>query len=366
MFQTLVDCANSLEKKLKAEVDHNTEIEVRDLMARYTTNVIASVAFGIEVDSINEPNCSFRHYGKKAFAPTLKNAIRNALFLILPKIAKLIKLKTVESDYEKFIFSMVKQTIDHREKNNIQRKDFMQLLLQLRNTGNVDRGDEWNFTSTKDELKKLSINELAAQVHVFFLAGFETSSTLMSFFLYEMARNHDCQEKVQKEIDEVLGSHDGKWSYEAIMEMKYLEDCIDETLRMYPPIPLLNRECTTDYLIPGTKTIIKRGTAVLIPCIGFHYDPKYFENPMIFKPERFKTENQITSFNHLSFGDGPRACIGIRLGKMQAKIGLAIILLNFKIQLGKKLQHSKIQYAPESIVPLPIGGLHLKFSHRKL
>lgn len=65
MFQTLVDCANGLEKKLKAEVNHNTEIEVRDLMARYTTNVIASVAFGIEVDSINEPNCSFRHYGKK-------------------------------------------------------------------------------------------------------------------------------------------------------------------------------------------------------------------------------------------------------------------------------------------------------------
>uniref|UniRef100_A0A1B0EZ81 Uncharacterized protein n=1 Tax=Phlebotomus papatasi TaxID=29031 RepID=A0A1B0EZ81_PHLPP len=611
MFQTLVDCANSLEKKLKAEVDHNTEIEVRDLMARYTTNVIASVAFGIEVDSINEPNCSFRHYGKKAFAPTLKNAIRNALFLILPKIAKLIKLKTVESDYEKFIFSMVKQTIDHREKNNIQRKDFMQLLLQLRNTGNVDRGDEWNFTSTKDELKKLSINELAAQVHVFFLAGFETSSTLMSFFLYEMARNHDCQEKVQKEIDEVgfwdiatilsfcsvalyfyiqhiysywdkrnvkfatpifpfgnlkdafllkksfadvfqelynftdepiLGLyttnkpalmvkdtellrlimikdfqyfHDrgvymnenldplsghlfsitgDKWrqlrakltptftsgkikamfqtflncgkSLETFLaknanentevEMRDLLACYSTNIiasvafgletdtitepeatfrimgrKFFAPtlknifrltclfiLPHIGRmfkikSVDDDYEnfifsmvkdimnyreknniqrkdfmqlllqlkntgkvdygdtwdiqatnnIPGRDIIIEKGTRIFIPAHAIHHDPKYYQNPESFKPERFKTDasnNEQKGIIYMPFGDGPRACIGLRMGKLQSKLGIVLILSKFNIQLGDKLKNlEKIKFDLKSFTPSIEGGIKI-------
>ncbi|XP_059618288.1 probable cytochrome P450 6d5 [Phlebotomus argentipes] len=367
MFQTLIDCGDSLEKFLASEADCNAEVEMRDLMARYTTNIIASVAFGIEVDTIAEPNAPFRHFGRKPFAPTVWNGIRNALFLILPRVAEMIKLKTVDDDYEQFIFSMVNQTIDYREKNNINRKDFMQLLLQLRNTGKIDYGEDWNIKSNKDDVKKLSVNELAAQVHVFFLAGFETSSTTMSFCLYELARNPEIQAKVQTEIDQVLEKYQGKWSYDAIMEMKYLECCIDEALRMYPPVPLLNRECTSDYQIPGTKSIIKKGTAIFIPIAGLHYDPHHFKDPTTFQPERFSAGTQnLNACSYLPFGDGPRVCIGLRLGKMQAKIGLTIILSKFNIHLGENLKHGKIKYAPESITPTPIGGLKLRVSHRKL
>uniref|UniRef100_A0A1B0CII4 Cytochrome n=1 Tax=Lutzomyia longipalpis TaxID=7200 RepID=A0A1B0CII4_LUTLO len=152
MFQTLIDCGVNLEEFINVQADQGTEIEMRDLMARYTTTVIASVGFGIEEDSIVQPNAPFRMNGRKVFAPTLKNGLRNMLFLMAPKVAKMISLKTVDNDYEDFIFSMVKQSIDYREKSGIQRKDFIQLLLQLRNTGKVDYGDDWNFVSSKEDL----------------------------------------------------------------------------------------------------------------------------------------------------------------------------------------------------------------------
>jgi cytochrome P450 family 6 len=69
----------------------------------------------------------------------------------------------------------------------------------------------------------LSMNSLAAQAFVFFLAGFETSSTTMTFCLYELSLHQDIQERVREEIDVVLRKHDGKISYEAIQEMDYLD-----------------------------------------------------------------------------------------------------------------------------------------------
>jgi len=81
--------------------------------------------------------------------------------------------------------------------------------------------------SFADNNKSLTLNEMAAQAWVFYIAGFETSSSTMSYCLYELAKNMDLQRKVQKEIDEVTEKYNGKITYNSIMEMKYLEMCMD-------------------------------------------------------------------------------------------------------------------------------------------
>ena len=92
----------------------------------------------------------------------------------------------------------------------------------------------------------------------------------------------------------------------------YAEVFVSETLRKYPPLPILTRLCTKDYIIPGTDVQLNKGVGVMIPVLGLHSDPEYYPNPDIFDPERFSEENKQSrpSFTWLPFGDGPRICIG--------------------------------------------------------
>lgn len=147
---------------------------------------------------------------------------------MFPKLLLLIKAKIIDNEVENFIFSMVKQNLEYREKNNVSRKDFFQLLIQLRNTGKVQLDDDWDTKIVKNEKEKqFSINDLASQSFVFFAAGFETSSTTMSYCLYELARNPGCQQNAQQEIDKILEKYDGQITYDSVSEMTYLDHCVD-------------------------------------------------------------------------------------------------------------------------------------------
>lgn len=84
--------------------------------------------------------------------------------------------------------------------------------------------------------------------------------------------------------------------------------CIPETLRMHPPVPALNRQCSKDYNIPGTDVIIEKGTPVLISTLGLQYDADLFPDPDLFNPDRYGSKENIPGF--LGFGAGPRYCIG--------------------------------------------------------
>lgn len=228
MFSTLVDCGIPLQKYLNGIASKGETIEFREISARYSTSVIASIGFGIDINCIENPDTSFRRYGRKFFALNLKNGLRFAAMLLLPKFMKIFKIRAIDRDIEDFMMALVKNTLEHREKNNIVRKDFFQLLLQLRNTGNVRLDDEWETVITADANgKKLTLGEMTAQAFVFYAAGFETTSTTISFCLFEIARNADIQRKVHREIDEVLAKHNGQLTYESASEMKYLESCID-------------------------------------------------------------------------------------------------------------------------------------------
>ncbi|KAJ8936058.1 hypothetical protein NQ318_004959 [Aromia moschata] len=114
--------------------------------------------------------------------------------------------------------------------------------------------------------------------------------------------------------------------------MKYLKQVIDETLRKYPPLPFITRECVKEYKVPDDNLTIEKGVICTIPIRGIHYDEKYFENPNEFNPDRFSEDNKKTRhpYSHLPFGEGPRVCIGERFGIMQTKIGLASILKKFQ------------------------------------
>lgn len=180
MYPAIKDCGHVLQDFIGKEVKNGYNVfDMRDLLARFTTNVISSVAFGIENDCINDRENIFRKMGLKIFEPSFKQMTQDILGMFVPKLLISLKIKQIPQDIEDFFMSVVKQSIDSREKNKeLERKDFMQLLIQLKNQGYVsaDKDDEIDdkikeHDNIKLETKKLTFNEVAAQTFLFFIAG---------------------------------------------------------------------------------------------------------------------------------------------------------------------------------------------------
>lgn len=273
-------------------------------------------------------------------------------------------------DIEAFFFDVVRRTIEYREKNkDVKRKDFMQLLIQLKNQGyvSVDKTDEDQLSEKQSGNKKLTFNEVAAQAFIFFIAGFETSSSTLNFTLIELSKNPKIQQKVHEEIDKALKG--GEVSYEAMNDLKYLDMCIDETLRKYPIVPILNREVSKDYSFAGSGLTIDKGTGIFIPVLGIHRNPDIYENPLEFKPERFlnsPTGNEYgKGLTYFAFGDGPRNCIGSRMGKLQVKIGLFSVLSKFSIELvDKSLITKEVEFDVTQFLLVPKNSIMMKVTPR--
>lgn len=134
---------------------------------------------------------------------------------------------------------------------------------------------------------------------------------------------------------------------------------------MHAAFGFFSRVCTKDYKIANSNTVIEKGTSVMFSASGIHYDSKYFENPNEFIPERFDGDRTFLKRPFLAFGDGPRNCIGLRLGKMQAKIGVILMLKRFKFELGDEHKDQELEIDPISQARAPTNGINLRVSVRE-
>lgn len=354
MYPTIVEVAQRLHKHLAdqmtaVEENEGVVFEMRDIFARYTTDVIGTCAFGIECNSIQDPNGQFRMVGKKVFAHPRYRGIAAFLMLTFRETARRLHYKVFHDDVAEFFLGIVNETVAYREKNAVRRNDFMDLLIQLKNE------------PPKDGVAALTMDELAAQAFVFFLAGFETTSSALSYALYELSLNGAIQERARKEIKTVLTRHNGQLTYEAMMEMTYIEQILYESLRKYPPIAGLTRRNTVEYTFPNSNVTIDRDTFIIVPVYAIHHDAEFYPDPEKFDPERFTAE-AVKARPHetfLPFGTGPRNCIGLRFGMMKARIGLITVLQHFTIEACAELA-MPLKFYPATTMLTPTTGLNLR------
>nr|ALD15918.1 cytochrome P450 [Dendroctonus armandi] len=324
MFASVMQCCDLLVQHLEKNAETGEDIHSREALSSFTIDVIGSVAFGVDCNSFSKEESEFQKYGKLFFRPNFLDYIRLLFLKSFPDLARKLRLKLGNTRRTKFFRDMVKQTIDHRLKFNVTRPDFLQLLINM------------NFENNGKEV--LSFDQIVANTILFFVAGFDTSSTAMNFALFELARNSDLQERARQEVLKVIETHDGKITYEGLQEMTYVKQVLDESMRMYPPLSTLSRVCTKDYELRDTDIVIEKGTSVVISTLGLGRDPEYFPDPDRFDPDRFSAEEKAKRhpYVHIPFGEGPRNCIGLRFGVMQSKIGLARILSKFRLSVSLK------------------------------
>lgn len=221
MFNTIADVGLNFVQYLNLHATAGDDIEIYDLLARFNTDVISSCAFGIESNSLADPDVPFRTMGKRMLNfPKLKS-LKIFLAMVFRDKARALGIRFNDKDVSDFFMHLVRETIDYRKSTGLKRKDFMQLLIDLMKSTDDDADDE----------EKFSFNEIAAQAFVFYLAGFETSSTTLAFTLHSLAHHQDIQQKARDEVNEVLEKYEGEWTYEAIVELNYVEQVISESLR---------------------------------------------------------------------------------------------------------------------------------------
>ncbi|KAK3089747.1 hypothetical protein FSP39_006170 [Pinctada imbricata] len=161
----------------------------------------------------------------------------------------------------------------------------------------------------------------------------------MTFLAYNLAMNPECQEKCIEEVDRVLGK--GKPDYDNVLKMEYLDNCMNETLRIQGPASLTNRHVEEDSVVAGYK--IPKDTALNISIYAVHHNPEYWPNPEKFDPDRFTPEEKAKRhpYAFLPFGHGPRNCIGMRLAYLEAKAAIASILQKYRL---KRCEETEVIY----------------------
>nr|AZP56676.1 CYP6K1c [Locusta migratoria migratoria] len=165
MYGIILDCARILSDVTPA----GSIVEVRELIARYSTDVIASCAFGIDVDSQHKPEAEFRQWGRRFFKPSLRTYMTQALGFSNPKLRALLPIPFTPKDITEYFTRVVTDTVKHREETGIIRKDFMQLMIQLKNNGYVD--DSFSITNQKNTERKSSV--------LFFILNFNVGNYLL-------------------------------------------------------------------------------------------------------------------------------------------------------------------------------------------
>uniref|UniRef100_A0A3Q3JAZ9 Cytochrome P450 3A n=1 Tax=Monopterus albus TaxID=43700 RepID=A0A3Q3JAZ9_MONAL len=330
MYMIMLQHSSNLIKNLYKKVEADEVIEVKEVFGPYSMDVVTSTAFSVDIDSINKPSDPFVTNIKKLvkfsfFNPLL---VLIVLFPFLKPVLKKMEVSFFPADVLNFFYNFLEKIKSNRNKNEHKnRVDFMQLMVDCQIS-------EKNKNDPSSQ-KGLTDHEILSQALIFIFAGYETSSSSLGFLAYNLATHPDIQKTLQEEIDEAFPEK-SQPTYEALMQMEYLDMVVNESARLYPIGSRLERVAKSSVEVNGVT--IPKGTTVIIPVYTLHHDPALWSEPEAFKPERFSKENKdnIDPYSFLPFGAGPRNCIGMRFALLMIKLAIVEVLQNFSFVTCKE------------------------------
>jgi cytochrome P450 len=215
------------------------------------------------------------------------------------------------SEIDRIVFRIIAE----RRANGYDQGDLLSMLLQAQD----------------DDGTRMSDAQLRDEVMTLFLAGHETTALALSWSWYLLATHPDAEQKFHAELDEVLGGRAPNIS--DLPKLKYTEMIVKEAMRLYPPAYAVGREALEETEIGGYR--VPKGTQLFAFQWVTHRDPRWFNEPEVFKPERWSAEisEQLPKYAYFPFGGGPRQCIGNYFAMMEIVLVLATIGQRFRFSL---------------------------------
>ncbi|XP_056264467.1 cytochrome P450 3A27-like [Pseudoliparis swirei] len=326
MFSIMTTISSKLTASMQSKA--NEVISVKDFFGRYTVDVMASCAFSLDVDSINNPSSPVLEHASKMF--------RIPIVFILQGFFPVLRLL-----FERLGFSMFSKTSTDFFKNLLEKIRAERNESSTQNPGdilqNMINSQTANKPSKGKPNKGLSDHEISSQVTMMMFAGYETSNITLSFLAYNLATNPEVMKRLLEEIDSTFPDK-GPIQYEALLQMEYLDSVVNESLRLYPPAGRLDRVAKETVKIGGIT--IPKDMVVIVPVYALQRDPDLWPQPEEFRPDRFSKQNKpsIEPYAYMPFGVGPRNCLGMRMALLMVKLALVDILRNYSFSVCEETE----------------------------
>lgn len=345
----VMDICKKLVNHVKAlnEQSSGKSIEAKNLCRKFTIEIIADFVWGVTADAFTLDDSPNQMMNMSEIMLN-KSFLKTGFYYIsglAPIIRKFVGGTFYPKETDQFFTRVQKDALEMRYRNPNDRPDFLNYLIQLQ------------------EKKNLNHMDLVGHSMTVLLDGFETAASVMSHTLYFLAGNENVQKKLREEIQASVDGY-GNLSYDELVELPYLDQCVNETIRIITLISVYSRICSDATYLEnreGHKVKIEPGMIVNISSYAFHNDPDVFPNPDKYIPERFD-DGRAKEFNQqgyfIPFGDGPRICAGMKLGQLEAKAGIVEIVKNFNLSLAEKCEQ-KID--PTSFLLGIAGDILVKF-----
>ncbi|XP_055693830.1 cytochrome P450 6a22-like [Lutzomyia longipalpis] len=320
IFHTpMVDAAMEFHKHMAEHLDGDTDAS--DLIHRQTVEICGRIFFGTTFSSIQDQE-EFR-----SLLGEIKKLTNNVLMFFFfatwfPTLCRFFKIKVANATHAKLYTNHMEKSLQQVAENVSEEITMAGLFVKNQQSGN------------------LTFNETIGFFYTFYGAQFDFIKNTLIYVMYELALNQEIQNRAREVISEKLDKFDGEWSFDACLEMNYIDQIIYETLRKYPILHILTRICRQDYAVEGTSFTIEKGTRMVIPVYKIHHDPEIYPDPEKFIPERF-TKDAIEARHScawLPFGDGPRVCIGKRFAIMQIRNQLMSFISTYRFCISPKMK----------------------------
>ncbi len=237
------------------------------------------------------------------------------------------------------LHATIDRVVDRRRRSGEDRGDILSMLLAA--------------TDSENPSSKMTDREIRDEVLTLLVAGHETSANALTWTWYRVAQDPGVAARLQDEVDAAAGKD--LPGVDHLAQLKFTEMVFAEGLRMYPPGWVLDRRAIESCSIGGYE--VPAGSIVMISPFVLHRDPRFYDQPELFRPERWTPEEKASrpKYAALPFGAGPRGCIGEAFAWMEGILVIATIAQRWRLELDRSREVTMLP----AIVLRPRNGVYM-------